>query len=103
MRMLKAVRRAGLDTNFHQASSSSMFSATRPPQNEDALFYPHSAYGAAKLHAYWITRNYRKAYDLFAVNGILFNHQPPRHGDTFFTRKIARVATRFIGGLRDDL
>jgi GDPmannose 4,6-dehydratase len=92
----------GLDCRFYQASSSEMFGATPPPQNEETPFYPRSPYGAAKVYAYWTTRNYREAYGLFAVNGILFNHESPRRGETFVTRKVTRAVARIKAGL-DEL
>src|SRR5699024_7112438 len=94
IRLLEAIRAAGLDCRFYQASSSEMFGATPPPQNEETPFYPRSPYGAAKVYSYWVARNYREAYGLFAVNGILFNHESPRRGETFVTRKVARAAAR---------
>lgn len=103
IRLLEAIRMVGLDCRFYQASSSEMFGATPPPQNEDTLFYPRSPYGAAKLYSYWITRNYREAYGLFAVNGILFNHESPRRGETFVTRKITRAVARILAGEQDEL
>jgi GDPmannose 4,6-dehydratase len=103
MRLLEAVRLAGLDCRFYQASSSEMFGASPPPQNEQTMFYPRSPYGAAKLYSYWVTRNYREAYGLFAVNGILFNHESPRRGETFVTRKITRAVARIHAGLQDKL
>ncbi|MDN4472024.1 GDP-mannose 4,6-dehydratase [Demequina zhanjiangensis] len=103
MRMLEAVRLAGIDTRFYQASSSEMFGATPPPQDEDTPFYPRSPYGAAKVYSYWVTKNYREAYGMFAVNGILFNHESPRRGETFVTRKITRAAARIKAGLQDEL
>jgi len=102
-RLLEAIRRLSLPCRFYQASSSEMFGATPPPQNEHTPFHPRSPYGAAKVYAYWITRNYREAYDLFAVNGILFNHESPRRGPTFVTRKIARAAARISLGMERDL
>ncbi|MDV6280295.1 GDP-mannose 4,6-dehydratase [Rhodococcus jostii] len=102
-RLLEAVRLTGLDCRFYQASSSEMFGATRPPQNEDTPFYPRSPYGAAKVYSYWITKNYREAYGLFAVNGILFNHESPRRGETFVTRKITRAVARIKAGLEKHL
>lgn len=93
-RLLEAIRMIGLETRFYQASSSEMFGATPPPQNEDTPFYPRSPYGAAKVYGYWITKNYREAHSMFAVNGILFNHESPRRGETFVTRKLARAAAR---------
>ena len=98
IRLLEAIRTAGVSPRFYQASSSEMFGATPPPQNEETAFYPRSPYGVAKLYSYWITRNYREAYDLFAVNGILFNHESPRRGGTFVTRKITRAVARIAAG-----
>ncbi|MBY6686561.1 GDP-mannose 4,6-dehydratase [Rhodococcus sp. BP-149] len=98
IRLLEAVRLAGVQCRFYQASSSEMFGASPPPQNEDTLFYPRSPYGAAKVYSYWVTRNYREAYGLFAVNGILFNHESPRRGETFVTRKITRAVARIKAG-----
>jgi GDPmannose 4,6-dehydratase len=103
MRLLEAVRAARVRTKIYQASSSEMFGATPPPQDENTPFYPRSPYGAAKLYAYWATRNYREAYDLYAVNGILFNHESPRRGATFVTRKITRAVARIQAGLQDTL
>lgn len=103
IRLLEAVRLAGVRCRFYQASSSEMFGASPPPQNEDTLFYPRSPYGAAKVYSYWITRNYREAYGMFAVNGILFNHESPRRGETFVTRKITRAAARIQAGLEQHL
>ena len=100
-RLLEAIRDAEVNPRYYQASSSEMFGATPPPQNEETPFYPRSPYGAAKVYAYWMTRNYREAYGLFAVNGILFNHESPRRGETFVTRKIARAAARIAAGLED--
>ena len=102
-RLLEAIRMIGLDCRFYQASSSEMFGATPPPQNEETPFYPRSPYGAAKLYSYWMTRNYREAYDMFAVNGILFNHESPRRGETFVTRKITRAVARIKLGLDQRL
>lgn len=103
IRLLEAIRMIGLDCRFYQASSSEMFGATPPPQNEDTVFYPRSPYGAAKLYSYWVTRNYREGYGMFAVNGILFNHESPRRGETFVTRKITRAVARIHAGLEDSL
>ena len=103
VRLLEAVRLAGVDCRYYQASSSEMFGASPPPQNESTPFYPRSPYGAAKLYSYWMTRNYREAFGLFAVNGILFNHESPRRGETFVTRKITRAAARIAAGVQDDL
>jgi len=102
-RLLEAIRMIGLDCRFYQASSSEMFGATPPPQNEETPFYPRSPYGAAKLYSYWMTRNYREAYDMFAVNGILFNHESPRRGETFVTRKVTRAVARIKAGLQPAL
>jgi GDPmannose 4,6-dehydratase len=102
-RLLEAVRVVGLQCRFYQASSSEMFGATPPPQNEETPFYPRSPYGAAKVYAYWMTRNYREAYGLFATNGILFNHESPRRGETFVTRKIAIAAARIAEGRQSEL
>ena len=103
IRMLEAIRILGLDTRFYQASSSEMFGASPPPQNEETPFYPRSPYGAAKVYSYWITKNYRESYDLFATNGILFNHESPRRGETFVTRKITRAVARIKAGVQDKL
>jgi GDPmannose 4,6-dehydratase len=100
-RLLEAVRMTGLGCRYYQASSSEMFGATPPPQNEDTPFYPRSPHGAAKAYAYWMTRNYREAYGVHAVNGILFNHESPRRGETFVTRKIATAAARIAAGLQN--
>jgi GDPmannose 4,6-dehydratase len=102
-RLLEAIRMIGLDCRFYQASSSEMFGATPPPQDEETRFYPRSPYGAAKVYSYWMTRNYREAYGMFAVNGILFNHESPRRGETFVTRKITRTVARIKAGLEDTL
>ena len=102
-RILEAIRESGLPTRFYQASSSEMFGASPPPQNENTVFYPRSPYGAAKVYSYWMARNYREAYGLFAVNGILFNHESPRRGETFVTRKITRAAARIATGQQDFL
>ncbi|NBQ97011.1 MAG: GDP-mannose 4,6-dehydratase [Microbacteriaceae bacterium] len=102
-RLLEAVRLMSPHSKFYQASSSEMFGATPPPQNEDTPFYPRSPYGAAKVYSYWMTRNYREAYGMFAVNGILFNHESPRRGETFVTRKITRAVARIAAGNQDKL
>ncbi|MFE9643712.1 GDP-mannose 4,6-dehydratase [Streptomyces sp. NPDC006365] len=102
-RLLEAIRMTGLPCRFYQASSSEMFGATVPPQSELSPFHPCSPYAAAKVYAYWITRNYREAYGVHAVNGILFNHESPRRGETFVTRKIARAAARIARGEQDVL
>jgi GDPmannose 4,6-dehydratase len=103
VRLLEAIRASGLNCRFYQASTSEMFGATPPPQSEQSPFYPRSPYGAAKLYAHWVTVNYREAYGLFAVSGILFNHESPRRGETFVTRKITRAVARIKAGLQDEL
>lgn len=103
IRLLEAIRAIGLQTRFYQASSSEMFGATPPPQNEETPFYPRSPYGVAKVYSYWITKNYREAYGLFATNGILFNHESPRRGETFVTRKITRAVARIKAGVQSEL
>jgi GDPmannose 4,6-dehydratase len=103
VRLLEALRVANVDCRFYQASSSEMFGATPPPQNEETYFYPRSPYGAAKLYSYWITRNYREAYGMFTANGIMFNHESPRRGETFVTRKITRAVARIKAGLEQHL
>jgi len=106
LRLLEAIRILGLtgQTRFYQASTSELFGlAQQTPQNEQTPFYPRSPYGIAKLSAYWITRNYRESYNLFACNGILFNHESPLRGETFVTRKITRALTRIKLGLQSSL
>lgn len=103
IRLLEAIRMVGLKTRFYQASSSEMFGASPPPQDEETPFYPRSPYGAAKVYSYWITKNYRESYGMFATNGILFNHESPRRGETFVTRKITRAAARIAAGVQDKL
>jgi GDPmannose 4,6-dehydratase len=103
VRLLEAIRAAGVSPRFYQASSSEMFGASPPPQDEDTPFYPRSPYGVAKVYSYWITRNYREAYGLFACNGILFNHESPRRGGTFVTRKITRAVARIAAGQQSEL
>ena len=102
-RLLEAIRRSGIKTKFYQASSSEMFGDSPPPQNELTPFRPRSPYAAAKVYSYWMVRNYREGYKLFAVNGILFNHESPRRGETFVTRKITRALARIKFGLEDKL
>lgn len=102
-RLLEAIRLTAPNCRFYQASSSEMFGASPPPQNEQTVFYPRSPYGAAKVYAYWMTRNYREAHGIFAANGILFNHESPRRGPTFVTRKISRAVARISAGLQDKL
>jgi GDPmannose 4,6-dehydratase len=103
IRLLEAIRQTGLECRFHQASSSEMFGSSPPPQNEETPFHPRSPYGTSKLFAYWAARNYREAYGLFIVNGILFNHESPRRGETFVTRKITRAVARIQAGLDQHL
>lgn len=103
LRLLEAIRQLGLQTRFYQASSSEMFGSSPPPQNEDTPFHPRSPYGIAKLFGFWSARNYREAYGLYVVNGILFNHESPRRGETFVTRKITRAAARIKAGLDENL
>jgi GDPmannose 4,6-dehydratase len=103
IRLLEAVRLAGIDTRFYQASSSELYGSSPPPQNELTPFQPRSPYAAAKLYSYWITRNYREAYGMFTVNGILFNHESPRRGETFVTRKITRAVAAIGAGKQEHL
>jgi GDPmannose 4,6-dehydratase len=103
LRMLEAIRKTGIQTKFYQASSSEMFGASPPPQSEKTPFEPQSPYAAAKVYSYYMAKNYRKAYNIFTANGILFNHESPRRGETFVTRKITRAATRIKLGLQDKL
>jgi GDPmannose 4,6-dehydratase len=104
VRILEAIREVGVRTRFYQASSSEMFGRVREiPQKETTPFYPRSPYGCAKVYAYWTTVNYRESYKIFAVNGILFNHESPRRGETFVTRKITRAVARIKAGLQHKL
>lgn len=103
IRLLEAIRASGVNTRFYQASSSEMFGSAPAPQSEATPFHPRSPYGVAKLFGYWATVNYREAYGLYAVNGILFNHESPRRGETFVTRKITRAAARIAEGLQTKL
>ena len=103
IRLLEAIRKTGIKARFYQASSSEMFGAAPPPQSELTPFQPRSPYAAAKVYSYYVIRNYRDAYNIFACNGILFNHESPRRGETFVTRKITRAATRIKLGLQDKL
>lgn len=103
VRLLEAIRASGIECRFYQASTSEMFGASPPPQRETTAFYPRSPYGAAKLYSHWVTINYREAYGLFAVSGILFNHESPRRGETFVTRKITRAVARIKAGLQEDV
>src|SRR5690606_16786160 len=98
LRLLDALRDSGVDARFYQASSSEMFGAALPPQNETTAFQPRSPYAIAKLFAYWTVVNYRESYGLYAVNGILFNHESPRRGETFVTRKVTRGIARILAG-----
>jgi GDPmannose 4,6-dehydratase len=102
-RLLEAIRRSGIKTRYYQASSSEMFGDSPPPQNEETPFRPRSPYGAAKVYAYWMVKNYREGYGMFTVNGILFNHESPRRGETFVTRKITRSIARIKYGLENKL
>lgn len=103
IRLLEAIRASGVDTRYYQASSSEMFGSTPPPQNEETPFHPRSPYGAAKVYSYWATVNYREAYGMHASNGILFNHESSRRGETFVTRKITRAVARIAEGVQDRL
>ena len=104
VRILEAVRETGIKTRFYQASSSEMYGMAREtPQRETTPFYPRSPYGCSKVYAYWITVNYRESYGLYACNGILFNHESPRRGETFVTRKITRALARIRAGLDSEL
>jgi GDPmannose 4,6-dehydratase len=103
VRLLEAIRETGVETRFYQASSSEMFGAAPPPQNENTPFHPRSPYAVAKVMAHWATINYRESYGLFAATGILFNHESPRRGETFVTRKITRALARIEAGLQDKL
>ena len=103
LRILEAIRRSGIRTRFYQASSSEMFGASPPPQNELTAFQPRSPYAAAKVFAYWSTVNYREAYNIFGCNGILFNHESPRRGETFLTRKTTRAVAKILAGQEDKL
>jgi GDPmannose 4,6-dehydratase len=101
--LLEAIRSAEIDTRFYQASTSELFGSTPPPQNEESLFKPRSPYAAAKLMAYWCTVNYREGYGMHATNGILFNHESPRRGETFVTRKITRAVAEIANGSKKKL
>jgi GDPmannose 4,6-dehydratase len=103
IRILEAIRSAKLNTRFYQASTSELFGSTPPPQSEESAFAPQSPYAAAKLYAYWVVRNYRDAYGLHASNGILFNHESPRRGETFVTRKITRAVAGIKAGRQNEL
>jgi GDPmannose 4,6-dehydratase len=103
IRILETIRKSGLKTRFYQASSSEMFGGAHPPQNEQTPFEPRSPYAAAKVYAYWVTRNYRQGYGFFAANGILFNHESVRRGETFVTRKITRALAAILSGQQQHL
>ena len=103
VRLLEAIRETGVETKFYQASSSEMFGNAKSPQSENTPFEPCSPYAAAKLYAHWMTVNYRQGYGLFACNGILFNHESPRRGETFVSRKITKAVARIKLGLQDKL
>jgi len=103
MRMLEAVRASGVETRYYQASSSELYGSTPPPQSEATPFHPRSPYGVAKLYGYWACVNYREAYGLHASNGVLFNHESPRRGETFVTRKITMAAARIATGIQEHL
>ena len=103
IRLLEAIRAAKIETKFYQASTSELYGSTPPPQSETSPFAPQSPYAAAKLYSYWVVRNYRDAYGLHASNGILFNHESPRRGETFVTRKITLAASRIKLGLQEKL
>jgi GDPmannose 4,6-dehydratase len=103
IRILEAVRRSGVKARFYQASSSEMFGSAPPPQSETSAFQPRSPYAIAKVYSYWMTVNYREAYGLFATNGILFNHESPRRGETFVTRKVTRAVARIRAGEQKKL
>jgi GDPmannose 4,6-dehydratase len=103
VRLLEAIRQSGKEIRFYQASSSEMYGAEKPPQNENTPFYPRSPYGVAKVYSYWITKNYRESFGMHASNGILFNHESPRRGETFVTRKITRAVARIAAGQQHEL
>ena len=103
IRMLEAIRASGVDTRFYQAGSSEMFGASPPPQNETTPFHPRSPYAVSKVFAHWAAVNYREAYGMFCANGILFNHESPRRGETFVTRKITRAVARIKAGVQEKL
>jgi GDPmannose 4,6-dehydratase len=103
IRILEALRASGVNSKFYQASSSELYGSTPPPQNELTPFHPRSPYGAAKIFSYWVTVNYREAYEMHASNGILFNHESPRRGATFVTRKITRAVARIAAGIEKEV
>ncbi|MCM8788195.1 MAG: GDP-mannose 4,6-dehydratase [Candidatus Omnitrophica bacterium] len=102
-RIIEAIRRSGIETKLYQASSSEMFGDVQPPQNEETPFKPCSPYAVAKVYAYWMARNYRESYNLFICNGILFNHESPRRGETFVSRKITRAIASILAGKQEFL
>ncbi len=102
-RILEAIRSSGTKARFYQASTSELFGSSPPPQSEETPFHPRSPYAIAKLYAYWITINYREAHNIFAANGILFNHESPRRGPTFLTRKVTRAIARIQAGIQDKV
>jgi GDPmannose 4,6-dehydratase len=102
-RILEAIRRSGIKTKFYQASSSEMFGAAPPPQNENTPFHPRSPYAASKVYSYWMVKNYREGYNLFACNGILFNHESPRRGESFVTRKITIGIAGIMAGKKKKI
>ena len=102
-RLLEAIRSVSSETKFYQASSSEMFGASKAPQKESTGMHPRSPYGVSKLYGHWLTRNYREAHNMFAVSGILFNHESPRRGPTFVTRKISRAVARIQAGSQHEL
>jgi GDPmannose 4,6-dehydratase len=103
VRLLEALRSAKLDARFFQATTSDMFGLTPPPQSESSPFHPRSPYGVSKLFSHWCTVNYREAYDMFAVSGILFNHESPRRSEDFLSRKVSLAAARIAAGLQDGV
>jgi len=103
IRILESIKRSGINTRFYQASTSELFGSAAAPQSETTTFQPQSPYAAAKLYAFWVTRNYSQGYGLFACNGILFNHESPRRGETFVTRKITRAVSRIKAGQQKKL
>jgi len=103
IRLLEALRAAGVDSRFYQASTSELYGSSPPPQDERTPFHPRSPYGVAKLYGYWAVVNYREAYGMHTTNGILFNHESPRRGETFVTRKITRAVARIKAGMQKEL
>lgn len=103
VRLLEAIRNSGIKCRFYQAGSSEMFGSAPPPQNEKTAFHPRSPYGAAKVYSHWMTVNYREAYGMYSANGMLFNHESPRRGETFVTRKISRAVVRIRSGKQSKL